>query len=132
MHAFAIHRAGLHQHLRPGLLSLAVLACGMPSLAVAAGHNKTAHCCPHHRAGHAENLARWARPSEDHGYRGGWVGGGAVGSAQPQRFDEGTWGWDYQGRYFPARVWLDWLHGRRDQGGAGAYSTDGPKLLDRE
>jgi hypothetical protein len=42
---------------------------------------------------------------------------------------EGTWGKDYCGYYLPHRVWQNWYHGRRPQGGIGQYETDGPHLL---
>lgn len=42
--------------------------------------------------------------------------------------NEGTWGWDYRGWIIPRRVNLLWWHGRRAQGGPGAYKTDGPFL----
>ena len=32
----------------------------------------------------------------------------------------------------PRRVWLDWTHGRRYQGGSGSYRTDGPALHHHE
>jgi hypothetical protein len=41
---------------------------------------------------------------------------------------EGTWGWDYVGRWLGPDVILGWWHGRRYQGGTGAYQTDGPTL----
>jgi hypothetical protein len=75
-------------------------------------------------------LARWALPSDTGHYLGYYVGGGCgrPRKAEPRRIDEGTWGWDYQGWLIPRRVMLEWWHGRRYQGGTGAYKSDGPKL----
>ena len=75
---------------------------------------------------------RIALPSDTGQYRGYHVGGGAGNprKAEPRRADEGTWGWDYQG-LLPRRIILGWWHGRRVQGGTGAYKTDGPRLYDK-
>jgi hypothetical protein len=75
-------------------------------------------------------LPRWALPSSTGHYLGYYLGGGAGHSAkaEPRRVEEGTWGWDYQGWLLPRRVVLGWWHGRRYQGGTGAYSTEGPLL----
>lgn len=83
-----------------------------------------------HRAGNPHWLFRWAIPSDTGSYVGYQVGGGCP---RPLRAEapydhEGTWGWDYQGWLFPRRVILGWWHGRRYQGGTGAYKTDGPSL----
>jgi hypothetical protein len=83
--------------------------------------------CQWERAGCPQNLRPHARPSYGPYFYGWWVGGGtAVGGDMPC-LNEGTWGWDYEG-VVPKRVWLLWSHGRRYQGGTGAYKTDGPKL----
>ncbi len=86
------------------------------------------HAC----AGWPQCLSRWARPSypplADH-ESGCYVGGGAPFHGDGRCAHEGTWGWDYHGRLFTKRIWLGWHHGRRDQGGTGAYRTDGPHLL---
>jgi hypothetical protein len=73
-------------------------------------------------------LAWWAIPSDTGHYLGYYLGGGSGRplAAEPRRADEGTWGWDYQGWLVPRRVMLGWWHGRRSQGGTGAYKTDGP------
>jgi len=81
------------------------------------------------RAGNPAAVACWAIPSDTGSYVGYLVGGGCP---YPHRADaplpeEGTWGWDYQGWLLPRRVILGWWHGRRYQGGTGAYKTDGPK-----
>ena len=75
-------------------------------------------------------VAWWAIPSDTGHYLGYYVGGGCGRplKAEPRRSDEGTWGWDYQGWLIPRRVTLEWWHGRRYQGGTGAYQSDGPKL----
>jgi hypothetical protein len=69
-------------------------------------------------------VAWWARPSESPHDIGYYVGGG-VGKrhGEPRRPDEGTWGWDYVG-LLPRRIVLWWGHGRRCQGGTGAYRTE--------
>jgi hypothetical protein len=86
------------------------------------------------RAGYAQEVAPWARPSDTGGYVGYLVGGGSVNyrKGEPPLPDEGTWGWDYRGGLFQRRVILNWWHGRRNQGGSGAYETDHAKLLPRE
>jgi hypothetical protein len=83
------------------------------------------------RAGYPQNISWLARPSDTGRYLGYYVGGGA---APPRRADaptaeDGTWGWDYQGGCLRRRVALGWWHGRRYQGGIGAYKTDGPHVL---
>jgi hypothetical protein len=82
------------------------------------------------RAGHPQELSIFARPSDNGGFLGYYLGGGCLSrrKAEPPTPDEGTWGWDFTGRWFTRRVDLGWWHGRRYQGGSGAYKTDGPKL----
>jgi len=77
-----------------------------------------------------ETAPRLALPSETKGNVGYHVGGGNPFPhlAEPRRNEEGTWGWDYQGWLLPRRILNGWWHGRRDQGGTGAYKTDGPKF----
>lgn len=89
--------------------------------------------------GHGPILAhpetpRLAMPSRTKANVGYQVGGGNPFPhlAEPRRADEGTWGWDYQGRLLPRRVISGWWHGRRSQGGTGAYKTDGLKLFHGE
>jgi hypothetical protein len=76
-------------------------------------------------------VACWALPSDTGHYVGNYVGGGCAVRclADPPRANEGTWGWDYRGWLWPRRILLGWWHGRRCQGGTGAYATDGPELL---
>ena len=85
---------------------------------------------PFARAGNPQETSRLARPGDSGGFIGYYVGGGAVSrqrGAGPY-INEGTWGWDFQGKFFARRVNLLWWHGRRTQGGVGAYKTDGPVL----
>jgi hypothetical protein len=84
----------------------------------------------HLRAGCAQNVGWWAVAGTNcRNYEAGYVGGGAVvGGDGPYQYRDGTWGLDYVGIVVPKRVFLNWWHGRHDQGGAGAYKTDGPKI----
>jgi hypothetical protein len=73
-------------------------------------------------------IACWAIPANNPHYAGYYVGGGC---ARPRQADgrvinEGTWGWDYRGWFIPRDIMNGWWHGRRYQGGTGAYQTDGP------
>jgi hypothetical protein len=79
------------------------------------------------RAGHPSEVSPLAKPSDDGHYIGYTVGGGSACHGDGPTVDEGTWGWDYAGHCLPSRIILDWFHGRRCQGGAGAYATDGPR-----
>ncbi len=84
----------------------------------------------HRRAGFPQETSRHAKPSDTGRYTGYTVGGGArLRKGDPPLPHEGTWGWDYTGGFFQRRVILGWWHGRRYQGGTGAYRTDGPKAL---
>jgi hypothetical protein len=85
----------------------------------------------HARAGHPECHSCLAVPADTGSYVGYQLGGGCP---YPHRADaplpvEGTWGWDYQGCLLPRRVILGWWHGRRYQGGMGAYQNEGPRVL---
>ncbi len=106
-------------------------ACLFVSLLAASGQ---AQQPGQQRAGNAQEVAPWARPSDTGRYVGYLVGGGSVNyrKSEPPSPDEGTWGWDYRGGLLQRRVMLNWWHGRRYQGGVGAYQTDGPKVLPRE
>jgi hypothetical protein len=100
---------------------------------------ESSKCAPHRidrttqpvaRAGFPWCISRFARcgvnPRE---YSAGYVGGGSgklLGEARC--IDEGTWGVDYDGLFFRKKIWKQWSHGRRYQGGTGAYKTDGPKI----
>jgi hypothetical protein len=78
-----------------------------------------------HRAGQPLVVSPYAAPTIGPGYAGYYLGGGSAHGGDPRRIDEGTWGWDYSGACLPHRVWLDWSHGRRHQGGTGYYKIDG-------
>ena len=73
-------------------------------------------------------IAPWARPANTANYDGYYVGGGAVCRGEDRQPLEGTWGWDYIGCCYARRVMLGWWHGRRYQGGTGAYKIEGPPL----
>ena len=83
------------------------------------------------RAGNPDCVAKWAVPSDTGSYIGYQVGGGSANcrKAEEPASHEGTWGWDYEGRWWPSRVVLGWWHGR-EQGGTGAYKTDGPRPVE--
>lgn len=80
----------------------------------------------HARAGWPQCVAPWARASFGPYESGGYIGGGAPFHGDCRCGHEGTWGWDYNGRLFNKHIWLGWHHGRRNQGGTGAYKSDGP------
>ena len=106
----------------------------LPSPAVVGRIGNPAHMeQPVGRIGNPAHMVlppRWALPSDTGHSIGYHVGGGNPfwRRAEPRHPDEGTWGWDYQGWLLPRRVLSGWWHGRRYQGGTGAYRTDGPKL----
>ena len=81
------------------------------------------------RAGHPRHVHRWALPSNSC-RDGGYYVGGSLPVRGEGRYaqQEGTWGWDYAGLLFTKRIALNWSHGKRYQGGIGAYKTEGPKL----
>jgi hypothetical protein len=83
----------------------------------------------HVRAGCPHFVACYAQPSVNRNYIGYYVGGGAVVYGEGRHSQEGVWGVDYHGMLFKRRVRLDWWHGRKYQGGIGAYKTDGPHFL---
>lgn len=85
--------------------------------------------CEHHRAGWPQEVSPLAIRTNTPAYRGGYTGGGCVFTrlGKQRTLEEGTWGWDYCGWLFCRRVFLNWWHGLRCQGGTGAYQTDGPK-----
>ncbi|HEY6564594.1 MAG TPA: hypothetical protein VIY86_08870, partial [Pirellulaceae bacterium] len=78
----------------------------------------------HCRAGQPQHVAPWARWSVTPRYAGGYVGGGSAVGGFGRTLEEGTWGFDYRGLYRPRAVFMNWTCGR-EQGGVGAYSTDG-------
>jgi len=112
------------------LLVVAVaLNCGLGTALPAAEPPSADADCAQRRAGYPQSVVPWAIPSDTGHYVGYPIGGGCpvkILADAPLR-EEGTWGWDYQGWLLPRRVILGWWHGRRYQGGTGAYKTDGPQ-----
>jgi hypothetical protein len=94
---------------------------------LAMGQEPCSNCglSAHSRTGNAQSVAPYAKPSDTGRYVGYYVGGGAAWRGDPRALNEGTWGWDYQGFGLPRQIALQWTHGRRYQGGTGAYKTDG-------
>jgi hypothetical protein len=84
------------------------------------------------RAGYPHTVASWAKPSDTGRYKGYYVGGGSPCRGEGPCEEEGTWGWDYCGLCLPSKIALGWWHGRKEQGGTGAYKTDGPRLPEHE
>jgi hypothetical protein len=80
------------------------------------------------RAGCPREVSPLAQPSNGAHDMGGYVGGGSasVRRGDPRTPEEGTWGWDYRLSSLVRDPFLEWWHGRRYQGGTGAYKTDGP------
>jgi hypothetical protein len=108
-----------------------ILLLGLSGLQAGDGPccRKCSCICGHQRAGCPESVAPWAVPSNTKHYGGYYVGGGAPRHGEGRCIDEGTWGWDYLGFALPKNVALGWWHGRREQGGEGAYRTDGPHVV---
>lgn len=86
------------------------------------------------RPGRPDEIHRHAISLENEDNIGHKIGGGAtallaqnVRNSEAPTDEEGTWGWDYAGRWFPSRVVLNWWHGRKYQGGEGAYKVDHTK-----
>lgn len=111
----AMHRTGLL------LLLVVFLSCSFSAMADIGRHEKQAETASSGR------VAPWARPTLGRFHTGGWVGGGVSRRARAAGSQEGTWGWDFQGR-FGKRIWLGWSLDGRHQGGTGAYGTDGPRI----
>lgn len=75
-------------------------------------------------------VGRFAKPTYTPEYGYGWVGGGApTWKGDIRRANEGVWGRDYEGVVYLRRVWPNWWHSPRRQGGTGAYLADGPKII---
>ena len=102
----------------------------LATLALAAGADSFDD---HRRAGFPQEVRRHAHPSDTGRFTGYQVGGGRVlrGGGDGPAANEGTWGWDYTGGWFKRHVAPSWWHGRRHQGGVGAYQAEGPTLLPR-
>lgn len=89
---------------------------------------------PFRRAGDPQCISPLAKPTESPHELGYYVGGGArqrSHHADHRRSAEGVFGTDYRGIVIPKHVELGWWHGRRSQGGSGAYRVDGPRVLHR-
>jgi hypothetical protein len=84
--------------------------------------------CDFARAGSPQCPRKITSPSNTRFYTGYYVGGGTPTRGAGRSPEEGTWGWDYSGIFFPKRIALNWTARGRSQGGTGAYTTDGPKL----
>jgi hypothetical protein len=82
----------------------------------------------HEQAGCAMLIRSQAIPTNTRFYGGYQVGGGLPFTGDGPFTNEGTFGWDYFGIAFNKRIALYWSHGRRYQGGTGAYKTDGPRI----
>jgi hypothetical protein len=77
------------------------------------------------RAGKPTCVHRFAKCSVDDSYSAWFVGGGAAFfKGRPRKSSEGTWGLDYDGLFGKANNWLNYTR-CREQGGEGAYATDG-------
>jgi hypothetical protein len=79
----------------------------------------------HRRAGFPQRVSPFAIPSNTSHYVWYYLGGGSLILDEPRFSNEGTFGWDYSGIAFHKSVALGWTHGRRYQGGTGAYRTVG-------
>lgn len=96
-------------------------------------HPKTTQATPHthQQAGYPQCISPLAIPSYNEHYSGDYVGGGKSHGGQGRCLHEGTWGWDYTPfRPMSSRIFMNWSHGRHEQGGTGRYATDGPKPLE--
>ncbi len=84
------------------------------------------------RAGKPHCYHRWAKCGVDEKYSAWFVGGGTPFCfGRPRTSSEGTWGLDYGGLFGRTKVWLNYTRGR-NQGGEGAYRTDGePKIISK-
>lgn len=129
--------AQLSERARRAIALLSLALVGVPAIAARAdncpppGLYDPASCAEVQRSGYPWQCWRWARPQVACDYVGYYVGGGS-----PHRVghfhhgSEGTWGWDYHGRWFPRRIRLDWFLCPRPQGGEGQYQADGPRILE--
>ena len=81
------------------------------------------------RSGNPYCVAPWARCDVTKKYSVGFVGGGSPFiRARPRTTEEGTFGLDYDGFFGQAKNWLGYTRGR-NQGGEGAYHTDGEPAM---
>ncbi len=83
------------------------------------------------RAGHPEEVSRFAHESDTPRYYGYYVGGGVLKGGSSLGPTQGTWGWDYGGLFqcLPAKIELLW-NPARYQSGEGHYKIDGPPVKD--
>ena len=81
------------------------------------------------RSGYASSIAPWAQRTGSRHYSGGFLGGGAARRGEDRSAIQGTWGWDFHGLLGRKNIWLGRWNGRREQGGRGAYKTEGPRLI---
>ncbi len=83
------------------------------------------------RAGHPWRIGHHARSVNGRDHSVGYVGGGTPLAwwGESRYGSEGTFGMDYSGLLLSRKVWLNWTHGARHQGGEGRYETDGPRIL---
>jgi hypothetical protein len=140
--------------MRRSILSAVLVALILAAATVASAHEPQSQCpcwfhrhfaegtpppgSPRHiphtdeRAGYPRALAHHLAPSTTPGGIGYYVGGGVcLGHGHPRSPHDGTWGWDETGCHiFRPRNILGWSHGRKYQGGTGAYRTDGPVVPD--
>ena len=82
-------------------------------------------CNNDERAGYPHQLAAHVQPTDSGTHCGHFIGGGGGHGSGPRFREEGTWGWDYTSCKLHRHIFLGWNHGRYDQGGTGAYQTDG-------
>ena len=81
------------------------------------------------RAGHPEISSKLATASDTGNSIGYYVGGGCAFRGGPPGPEQGIWGWDYIGpAWLPHNIVLGWCQRCREQGGTGAYQTDGPRV----
>jgi hypothetical protein len=89
-------------------------------------------CCEEvERAGCPRDVSRWARVQNPCFYTGYYLGGSAASDENVRQFwNQGTWGWDYSGKYIARLVRLDFRCSPQYQGGAGNYRPDGPRVCE--
>ena len=123
---------------RKSAIALIMLASGTLLATSARGQQyasanlyEPASCEEVERSGCPWECACWAKPQAACDYIGYYVGGGASRyGGRPRCPAEGTWGWDYFGRWYPRRVRLAWFCYPRSQGGEGQYQPDGPRVVE--
>jgi len=106
-------------------MRLAISLLGFTLAAVPAPAEEQTHSKPSCRPSGPPSIACYAVPSDKKGYDGYYVGGGVPCFGSSRCLTEGTWGWDYPGCFSWRKIDLHWTHGKRYQGGIGAYRTVG-------